>query len=195
MDDKNKALCKLLFDQGEVYQDIADTVLKRDGKTHPTKQAVWLVINNWDQPAKPRGRPEGSRKTTAAEDERIVQEMLKIRGAHVGGAVDAKVVHDRLPPALKAKVNPQLVRLRLNEAGYEELEKVEKDPPGKKEKENRCRFGKKYAKRTPSQWRSKLQGAGDFKEYVYLIELLPYEILQNSIRENIRKQLSSVLYL
>lgn len=133
MDPDNKALCKLMSEEGHTYQEIADTVVKKDG-SHPKPQSVWETINFWSETPQQRGRPVGTRKTTAAEDATIVKKMLSIRGPNEGGAVDAQEVFDHLPPSLRAKVNPQLVRLRLNEAGYYETEKLEKDPATKEQK-------------------------------------------------------------
>ena len=93
---ETRALCSQMHKDVYSYQEIADEVVKKDGKTHPTKQAVWKVVQNFGKER--RGGRGAPRKTTAKEDRSIVRKTKKLRlkGHTLSGVND--VLGDRAVP-------------------------------------------------------------------------------------------------
>ena len=164
MDDKNRALCKLLRDEhGDSWSTIAGKVLKTNGR-HPTLTAVRNTVVNWDTERQPRGRPQGTRETTAEDDALIVETMLSIRGKKEGKVCHLKGVKERLPARFQ-DFSLEFLRMRIKEGGYDMTEKVEKDSPSEEIRLKRLAFGKKHEHRTPHGWLAYVQAVGDLKFY------------------------------
>ena len=100
--DERRKSCSLSFLHGEQkpvsYSEVAKLV-KKDGCTHPTKQAVYKAVKNFNkkESAKP-DRPMGWRKTTKAEDATILKIFKELRPA--GHGVDSRIIHTHHPANL-----------------------------------------------------------------------------------------------
>ena len=81
---------------------IARLVWNVDGKTHPTPDAVRKCVVAWRQKKKARGCQLGWRKTTAAEDKKIMAAFHKARNPR-GSLVTSRDVASRLPHKLRTK--------------------------------------------------------------------------------------------
>ena len=130
----------------------------------PTYSAVKKCVKNWATVREPRGRPQGTRETTKADDKLIVKTMLQIRGPKVGGLCYLKHIRARLPARLQ-DLSLELIRLRLKEAGYKGEDKILKEAPSEKNRKKRLAFAKEHLHRTPQGWLDYLQAVGDMKNY------------------------------
>ena len=132
MDADNRALCKLLRDQGHSWREICGAVVKTDNG-NPDFKAVQRVVKQWGTARKPAGRPKGSQATTADQDVMIVDTMIKIRGPNSGGLVPLEDIRKNLPEEIQW-VSTELIRRRLKAAGYSHEAKMEKDHPALKDR-------------------------------------------------------------
>ena len=105
---------------------------------------------------KVRGRKEGWRKTTPAEDAKIVAVFRKVR-VPLGSLVERRDVWKALPVALREKITPRTVGNRLREKGYAMEEKLQGDDHGAQWRKRRFQFCKTHDRKTPSQWASHVQ--------------------------------------
>ena len=78
MDDANRAKCWALRNQKVKYTEIQKLVRKTDG-TRPKIGSIAEAAKNYGKEKGAVGRPEGSRKTTKAEDRKILSTFHKLR--------------------------------------------------------------------------------------------------------------------
>ena len=89
MDDKNKALCKLMRGEGYSWGEIAKEVyvtLPNGQQRHPDRSAVRKCVKYWGKPRKKS--PGAPKKTIPADDKKILKLVTKFRSK---GYVDAAV--------------------------------------------------------------------------------------------------------
>ena len=113
-----------------------------------------------------RGRKEGWRKTTPAEDAKILAAFRKVRKP-LGSLVEKNDVWKALPLALREKVSARTVSRRLRDKGYVMEEKLTGDDHGEQWRKRRLRFCKTHQRKTPRQWMSCVQAVADFRYFVY----------------------------
>ena len=172
MDAKNRALCFALRYpiQGKPRVALKHIVKKKmvrktDG-TVPTAGAISKAAKNFNAGEEDRrGRPTGSRNTTAEEDRVIMKVFKKLRPP--GAYVDARIIHTNLPKKIKDKITQKTVLNRLAEKGYRMQPKLSKTDLGPKQTLKRYNFSKKLRNLTAAQWKAKLQACGDIKEFTY----------------------------
>ena len=170
IDADNRALCKLMRDQDYSLQDIADKVVKVDGITHPSKQAVIKILKSWGQP--PKGAGGRPRKTTAAVDKQIVRTVKKLRFKRY---VDARIVWQTLPHKLKhgdSAISVKLVGNRIRAAGgsWEEKGTLSEQTP--KNAKKRVAWCREHRATTSVQWLHKVQAVADFKDFTWYPPLM-----------------------
>ena len=180
VDQRNRALCFALRHPPKgvkktPYCEIAKKVVKQDGK-HPSINAVWEIVKNYNAKKSPGGRPVGSRKTTKDEDRVIMSTFRKVRPP--GHGVDARMVHSALPKKLRKKVGRRTVIRRLSAKGYKPTKKMQKTDPGPALMKKRFDFAKAHQGKTESVWKAELQAVGDMKEFTYYPRTLKSKFAQ-----------------
>ena len=172
MDTKNRALCfALRFPiEGKPRMTLKHIVKKKmvrktDG-TVPSEAAISKAAKSFNEGNEDgRGRPTGSRNTTAAEDRVIMKTFKKLRPP--GAYVDARIIHTNLPKKIKDKITQKTVLNRLAEKGYTMQPKLDKTDLGPTQTAKRYDFSRKLKDLTAAQWKVKLQACGDIKEFTY----------------------------
>ena len=171
MDETTKALCYKYRhpppgQEAKTYEEIAQLVLCKDRKTHPTKMGVWKAVQGYGSKKKRAvGRPKGAQQPPAKENKVILKAFHKKRPP--GHGVDARDVHDALPKKLRAKTSLRTVIRRLADKGYHPQTKIQKDDPPAQSKKKRWSFGKRHVGKSRRQWVSALQAVGDIKDFTY----------------------------
>ena len=99
-----------------------------------------------------RGRKEGWRKTTPAEDAKILAAFRKVRKP-LGSLVEKNDVWKALPLALREKVSARTVSRRLRDKGYVMEEKLTGDDHGEQWRKRRLRFCKTGSAVVPGWFR------------------------------------------
>ena len=146
-------------------KQIPDEVEKA-GFPRPTRwQVKWQAANFGNQPSR-RGRKPGWRKTTAAEDKKVLATFHKVRQP-LGSAVDARDVFNALPDALRQKISVRTVRERLRDKGFAMSEKKAVDDKGDAWRKVRLHWCEARRQWTPERCLQKLQAVADFKEFTY----------------------------
>ena len=168
MDAKNRALCFFYRNPPNgskplAYSKIAEKVKGKDGNP-VTEGAVRYVVKTFNDKMAKRGRKEGWRKTTKADDKVIHTTFLKKRPP--GHGVDSRMIHQALPKKLSKKISRRTIIRRLAEKDYTAQKKVNKTDPGPALAKRRVAFAKKN-QRTRAQWNQYLQAVGDVKEFTY----------------------------
>ena len=126
----------------------------------------WAVYSFHNKKSK-AGRPKGWRKTTKAEDARILTSFRKVRQP-LGSGVEFRDVHNDLPEPLRKKISRKTVGRRLAEQGYIPQEKTTADDEeGGGWRKARVAFAKRHERKSELQWVNRLQGVGDFHEATY----------------------------
>lgn len=130
MDEANRAKCWALRNPPAgimkiKFKDIIDKKLvqKTDG-TRPTRGSIEEAAKNFGKVKGAVGRPEGSRKTTKAEDRKIVDTLKRLRPP--GHYVDSRRIHKALPKKLKDKIGRRTIRRRAAEKGFKAQKKLDK---------------------------------------------------------------------
>jgi len=169
MDLANKAICYAMRNPPKghskmPYKDIQKLVCKKDGKK-PTTAAMCQAASNFKKVKGMRGRPLGSNKTTKDEDKVLMKTFHKIRPP--GHGITSRALHDALPKKLSKKVGRKTCRRRLAVKGNVPEKKTSKTDPGVTASKRRMAFGRLYENRNAASWKSKLHGAGDFKEFTW----------------------------
>ena len=144
-------------------------VRKLDGKV-PTPGGISYAAATFKSEKAQRGRKEGWRKTTKAEDREIVKKFHHLRP--LGHGVDSRMIKNALPKKLKAKVSRQLIIDRLAEKGFHAKKKINKYDFGPKWRKARMKFARTYTGMSTEQWTSKLQAVGDITEFVWYPKVL-----------------------
>ena len=95
---------------------------KPDG-SRPRVGAVSEAASAFGQEAQQAGRPLGPKKTTKAEDAKVLSTFKAVRSPSHG--VDSRKIHTALPKALKVRVTRRTVRRRLIEKGVTQQSKLD----------------------------------------------------------------------
>ena len=144
--------------------DIQKMISKKDG-TRPSLGAISGAGLTFMDPKSDQRRPVGSRKTTTAEDKELFKTFHKVRPPGCG--VDSRSLHGALPKKVSKKMSRRTVIRRLAEKGYKPNRKIQKSDPGPALQKKRLVFVRKYKDRTANQWKGKLQGVSDYKEFTF----------------------------
>ena len=131
------------------YKKIAKLIRR----PHMSTRTIKTVVHRFLAARKVRGRKEGWRKTTPAEDAQIFAAFQKVRKP-LGSLVEKNAVWKSLPLALREKVSARTVARRLCEKGYSMTEKLTGDDHGEQWRKRRLRFCKAHQRKTPRQWMS-----------------------------------------
>ena len=172
MDFKNRLLCYQLRNparKGIKKTPLSDIVKKKlvrktDGKV-PSESAISQAAAAFVKEKGQLGRPQGSRKTTKAEDATILKKFKKLRPP--GAYVDSRIIHDNLGTKLRKTICRRTVLNRLAEKGYRTEDKLSKSDLGPRRCKQRVVFSGPLKDRTPEQWKLKLQACGDIKIFTY----------------------------
>ena len=127
---------------------------------------IKMIVNRFHNVRQARGRKTGWRKTTKAEDVKILSCFRKIRQP-LGSLVEAHDVWKALPAKLRNKISLQTVRNRLSEKGYNMEDKLAGDDKGEAWRLRRLQFCKVHASKTELQWTKHVQAVADFRYFVY----------------------------
>ena len=174
MDEANRALCFAYRNPPPgvaktPFKDLIKLVKKTDG-SRPTIGAVSDAAATFKNEVGAIGRPLGAKKTTKAEDRKLMQTFKKLRPP--GAGVDARTVHAALPKKIKGKISARTVIRRLAEKGYKPEKKINKSDPGPALALKRVAWCRKNSDKTAVQWKKKLHAVGDIKEFThYPLEL------------------------
>ena len=145
-------------------EEVRGVIAKNDGLP-PSLGAISEAGRTFMDPKSQERRPVGSRKTTAAEDKVVLKTFHKIRPPGCG--VDSRSLHNALPKKVSKKITRRTVRRRLADKGYTPGKKINKNDPGPALQKKRLAFVAKHEGETSSQWKAKLQGCGDYKDFTY----------------------------
>ena len=171
MDLKNRALCFALRHPAKggarvpLHTIVQKKMVKKTDGTVPTEAAISLAAKNFAKEQGARGRPAGTKATTRQEDRAIMSKFKQLRPP--GAYVDSRIVHKNLPKKIQEKVGRRTVLRRLAAKGYVTQTKLSKTDLGPKQCAKRTNWCRKFKSRTPAQWKAKLQGCGDIKEFTY----------------------------
>lgn len=174
MDYQNRALC---FAFRNPPKGVKKAKLKDIRKKVRNKAGGKVTLAGISQAAKDFlkkkgavGCPSGFRKTTAAEDEKIMEVFHRLRPP--GHGVTAKKVRKHLPKQLQKKVCEKTIISRLREKGYKAQMKLGKQDFKEIQIKKRLRYGKVNLNKTAQVWKDDLQAVGDMKDYTwYPLEL------------------------
>ena len=169
MDVANRSLCYALRNPpGDAekmkYKDIRKHVKKVDGK-RPSIGAIAEAASTFHALKESVGRPMGWRKTTKAEDLKILATFKKERPPGYG--IDSRRIHKALPKKLQQKVCRRTVRERLAEKGITPQMKLNKLDFKEGQIRKRLSFQREHDGKTAATWKSEVQGVGDFKEFTF----------------------------
>lgn len=172
MDFANRSKCWVLRNppKGHAkmkFKDIAKLVRKTDGK-RPKLGSIADAAKNFNATKGAVGRPEGSRKTTEAEDRKILATLKKIRPP--GHYVDSRKIHRALPTILKKKISRRTVTRRVAEKGYKPQKKMDKQAFSETQVRKRLAFQKAHEDWTSATWKSEVQVVGDMKDFTWYPE-------------------------
>ena len=140
------------------------SVRKTDGSV-PSTASMSEAAETFQVPKNPVGRKEGWRKTTKAEDKKILKTFLKVRPP--GHGIDSRRIHRALPKKVKKKICKKTVISRLAEKGYTPRMKLRKKDFGQNQLKKRDTFGKDHLSWTGQKWNSELQGVGDLSDFTW----------------------------
>ena len=169
MDLANRALCYAYRNppagvEKTALKDIVKLVKKKNG-SRPTIGAVFEAAKNFMKVDGPVGRPLDSKKTTKAEDRKLMQTFKKLRPP--GAGVDARAVHKALPKKIKLKISQRTVIRRLADKGFKPEKKINKSDPGPALALKRVAWCKKNSDKV-----RRIHAVGDIKEFTYYPEEL-----------------------
>ena len=169
MDDTNRALCYALRNPPKgtkpmTLSEIVKKVKKTDG-TRPTFGGVAHAVKTFHAAKKPVGRPKGCRKTTKADDNRLMKTFHTVRPP--GRGIDSRRVHKALPKTLQKKMGRRTIRRRLAEKGFTPQLKMCKQDFKESQVRKRMKFQQEHDGVSAAGWKQKLQGVGDFKDFTY----------------------------
>ena len=176
MDMANRALCYALrnpppgVEKTKLCDIVKQKLVKKMDGSVPTPGAISEAAEQFMADKDTRGRKEGWRKTSKAEDRAILQKFLHLRPP--GHGVDSRMVRNALPKKLQGKACRQTVINRLSEKGYNARKKINKYDFGVQWRNNRVKFARANANRTREQWKSDLQAIGDITEFTYYPKVL-----------------------
>ena len=172
MDEANRAKCWALRNppKGIVktkFKDLKKLVHKTDGK-RPSIGAMAEAAKNFGKAKGVGGRREGWRKTSKAEDLKIVDTLKKIRPP--GHYVDSRKIHKALPKKLKGKISRRTIRRRVAEKGFKAKKKLDKQAFSETQVKKRLAFQKAHEDWTQATWKSEVQVVGDLKDFTWYPE-------------------------
>ena len=176
MDERNRAICYVHRNpppgqKKTPYNKLQDMVEKTDG-TPPSHGAMSEAAATYMEDNAQRGRKRGWRKTSKAEDKKVMQVFHKNRPPGCG--IDSREIHSKLNKKLRQKISRRTIIRRLEEKGYTPQEKLTKNDPSEALCKRRVKFALPYEGWTPAQWKNEVQGVGDFKLFThYPLKLYP----------------------
>jgi hypothetical protein len=178
MDLRNRALCFTLRNppEGHAVTKFDDIVRKKlvrktDGTT-PSVSAIKKAADDFHKERAPVGRKKGWRKTTKAEDKKLLLTFHKVRPP--GHGVTSRKVHRALPLKIKKKICKRTVIRRLAEKGFTPREKLHKKDFSVAQRKKRVKFGKNHEDWSTAQWKSQCQACADIKEFTwYPVDMRP----------------------
>ena len=139
-------------------------VTNPDGtKHHPTRRAVRECVRKWGKAKKKS--PGGPRKTTKADDQKILKLVKKHRAK---GYVDAAVVHRCLPKRLRTgpkAVTTHTIGNRIRDDGYRWTDKSHKPELPSASEQKRMNWCTDNQDIDSEAWLRRVQACGDFKDY------------------------------
>ena len=171
MDLKNRALCFALRHPAKggarvpLHTIVQKKMVKKTDGTVPTEAAISLAAKNFAKEQNTLGRPVGKKATTHKEDRVIMSKFKQLRPP--GAYIDSRILHKNLPKTIRDKIGRRTVLHRLAAKGYKTQPKLSKTDLGPKQSAKRKAWCNKFKSRTPAQWKAKLQGVGDIKEFTY----------------------------
>ena len=170
MDDGSRAVCFAMRCPGKglkpmKLKDIRLRVFKKDGKTHPSIQAVQQAVASFKAVKKTRGRKKGTQATTKEDDKAILRKFHLLRPP--GAGIDSNILHSKLPKTLRIKVGRRTIIRRLAKAGYVPQKKLSKSDPSEKVRKKRLAFCRKYKGWSQKKWVDHLEAIGDIKEFTW----------------------------
>lgn len=178
MDAENRAVCYFYrnppVDSGMKrlsYAKIARIVVmpgrgENGADEHPSPQAVCNVVKQWGKERAKRGRKTGWRKTSNAEDKRILHTFKEVRKP-LGKKVKAEMVRSKLPGRLRQQISARTVRRRLVEAGIQPKKKLRNSNRWPAWKKRRKLWCETHRLRSPGQWAEYVQAVADFKHFSF----------------------------
>ena len=161
--------------------------LKKPGKKAPLVATVHKAVRTFHDEAATRGRKQGYRKTTPAEDKEILRVFHKVRQP-CGSGVTFKDVWCALADPLRKKVSVKTVRNRLSEKGFKLEEKLTADDKGMAWRNRRLAFCTVHKGKSEGQWVRAVQAVGDFKEFTYFPRALKTRHRQLACKKTIMKK-------
>lgn len=171
MDLRNRALCRALRFPGPGSKPtplktiVAKKLVRKTDGTVPNEGSISYAAKTFLKEKGPVGRRIGSRKTTKAEDRRLMANFKQLRPP--GSYVDSRIVHSSLPKKTRVKICRRTVLNRLAEKGFTAQRKLSKTDLGRKLCAKRFAWCRKHEDRLPMQWKAELQGVADIKEFTY----------------------------
>ena len=169
MDERSRALCyfyrhppKSSGVKPSSYKNIAKLIPGQSLNADQVRKAVKF----FKLPRKQRGRKQGFRKTTPAEDKIIMSTFFKVRQP-LGSSVESRDIWNALPAGLRAKVCLRTIRNRLRQKGYAMDEKLTGDDKGVAWRKTRVKFCDSRKKWTEAMWANRIQGVGDFRFFTF----------------------------
>lgn len=170
---KAQALCYTLRNppahwkvKKEKFAKIPGIIRKELGERITEDQAQKSAERFSAKPVGVRGRKEGWRKTTSADDKLILDTFHRVRQP-AGSEVDSRDVHNALPDALRQKITTRTVRRRLSEEGFWMQDKKAGDDHGEEWRRKRVAFCDSHRHKTENQLVQQVQGVGDFRLFTY----------------------------
>jgi hypothetical protein len=169
MDAANRALCYAHRNPpkgvAKTPYRLLKTIVKMQNRKPPTVSAMSQAAASFLKEKQVRGRKKGWRKTSKAEDRKILAVFKENRPPGCG--IDSRNLHDSLPKKLRAKIVRRTLRRRLADKGIKPRRKLCKNDPSKALCLRRVKFAKKYEGWTKGQWRTEIQAVGDIKQFTY----------------------------
>ena len=169
MDERSQALCYFYRHppKGSGVKPIPYTKIPKliPGKKLNADQ-VRMSVKRFHLKRKPRGREQGFRKTTPAEDKEVLSTFFRVRQP-LGRSVESRDIWNALPAVLRAKVCLRTIRNRLREKGYAMDEKLTGDDKGVAWRKTRVQFCTRRRKWTEAMWTNRVQGVGDFRFFTF----------------------------
>ena len=170
MDERSRALCYFYRHPppGSGVKPVPFTKIPTlvPAKPRLRPDQVRMAVKRFHLKQKPRGRPQGFRKTTPAEDKTILSTFFKVRQP-LGSSVESRDVWNALSATLREKVCLRTIRNRLREKGYTMDEKLTGEDKGVAWRKKRMKFCDRRKKWTAAMWTNRVQGVGDFRFFSF----------------------------
>ena len=176
MDKTNRALCwAYSYPRGGTKKVKLCDIVKRklvtciDGRV-PSEGAISEAARTYLTEKQQRGRKTGWRKTTKAEDRKIIATMRKLRpDVHY---VDSRMVKRALPKKIRRKVSRDTIIRRLSDRGFNAEVKIIRNDAGPTIRRKRLVVATRFLNKTADAWATELQAVGDWSEFTWYPKIL-----------------------